>query len=60
MLILFSNPSLQKHHTENQKVISRKIAVVNDMLFVSGVFMERVQRYKSMIMNSLKVSSFLI
>ncbi|MCP9259009.1 Nuclear RNA export factor 1 [Dirofilaria immitis] len=32
-----------------------KIAVVNDMLFVSGVFMERIQRYKSMITNSLKV-----
>uniref|UniRef100_A0A915PWT3 Uncharacterized protein n=1 Tax=Setaria digitata TaxID=48799 RepID=A0A915PWT3_9BILA len=32
-----------------------KIAVVNDMLFISGVFMERIQRYKSMITNSLKV-----
>ncbi|VDN82903.1 unnamed protein product [Brugia pahangi] len=32
-----------------------KIAVVNDMLFVSGVFMERIQRYKSMVTNSLKI-----
>ncbi|VDM98733.1 unnamed protein product [Thelazia callipaeda] len=32
-----------------------KVAVVNDMLFISGVFAERVQRYKSMITNSLKV-----
>ncbi|KAL4002523.1 TAP C-terminal domain family protein [Acanthocheilonema viteae] len=32
-----------------------KIAVVNDMLFVSGVFMERIQRYKSMITNALKI-----
>ncbi|VDM22199.1 unnamed protein product [Wuchereria bancrofti] len=32
-----------------------KIAVVNDMLFVSGVFMERIQRYKSMVTNSLKL-----
>lgn len=34
---------------------SRKVAVLSDMLFISGVFAERVQRYRALLSGLLKV-----
>lgn len=37
--------------------IYRKMVIVNDMLFISNVFSERIQRYKSLTVNLSKVAA---